>query len=89
MDNQPSVSKNHAITIDNRSRAQATGIEEVLSYGTDELCLLSSLGTITVRGKDLKIAKFNTADGTISFTGSVDSIAYDKKKEPLLKRIFK
>lgn len=42
-----------------------------------------------MRGKDLKIAKFNTADGTISFTGSVDSIAYDKKKEPILKRIFK
>ncbi|MFR6641319.1 MAG: YabP/YqfC family sporulation protein [Christensenellales bacterium] len=41
---------------------------------------MSSLGTITVRGKDLKIAKFNTSDGTISFSGTVDSVVYDKKK---------
>ena len=89
MENQPLTPKNHTLTLDSRSRVQATGIEEVLSYGTDELCLLSSLGTVTVRGKDLKIAKFNTADGTISFSGTVDSIVYDKKKEPLFKRIFK
>lgn len=89
MENQSGSPKNHALTLDSRSRAQATGIEEVLSYGTDELCLLSSLGTITVRGKDLKIAKFNTSDGTISFSGTVDSVVYDKKKEPFFRRIFK
>lgn len=89
MENQSATAKNHTVTLDNRAHAQATGIEEVLGYGADELCLRSSLGTITVRGKDLKINKFNAADGTISFSGTVDSITYDKKKEPILKRIFK
>lgn len=88
MDNQ-TVKKRHGLTVENRQKGAMTGVDEVLSYGDDELCLLTSEGRLTVTGKELKIIKFNTEDGSLSFSGNVSGIKYEEKKPPLLKRIFK
>ena len=88
MENQ-TLKKRHALTIDCRNKGSLTGVEEVLSYGDDELCLFTSEGRLTVTGKELKIVKFNTEDGSLNFTGKVNAFKYEEKKPPLLKRIFK
>lgn len=83
------VKKRHAVNLDCRTKGNMTGVEEVLSYGDDELCLMTSEGRLTVAGKELRIIKFNTEDGSLSFTGKVNAVKYEEKKPPLLKRIFK
>ena len=81
--------KNHFINIDNRSRGEVGAVSEVLSFSDTELCLATSLGRLTVVGKQLKIVGFLSDQGKLTFCGSVNSIRYDEKKLPLLKRIFK
>lgn len=81
--------KLHSFSVQNREKASLCGIEKVLSYGDDEICVLSSCGRITVSGKSLKIEKFDETEGTLCFSGSVDCIKYSTAKQPLLKRIFK
>ncbi|MFR5062418.1 MAG: YabP/YqfC family sporulation protein [Christensenellales bacterium] len=88
MENQP-VKKRHSFTLDSRSKGTMNGVEEVLSYGDDELCLGTSEGRLTVIGKGLKIEKYNTEDGSLTFSGRVNSLRYDEKKPPLYKRLFK
>lgn len=81
--------KNHSLTVDNRSRGEVSAVDEVLSFGENELCLSTSLGRLTVVGKDLKIVNFLSDQGKLTFSGSVSSVRYDEKKPPLIKRIFK
>ena len=83
------LTKNHFINIDNRSRGEVGAVSEVLSFGENELCLATALGKLTICGKQLKIVNFLSEQGKLTFCGSVNSIRYDEKKPPLLKRIFK
>lgn len=88
MENE-TVKKRHTLTLENRAKGSMTGVSEVLSYGEDELCLNTGEGLLTLTGKQLKIIKYNTEDGSLAFSGNVDSVRYNVKKPPLLKRIFK
>lgn len=88
MDNQ-TPKKRHTVTLESRCKGNLGGVEEVLSYGDDELCLNTGEGLLTITGKELKIVKYNTEDGSLVFTGQVNAFRYDVKKPPLLKRIFK
>ena len=80
---------NQTLTLENRLKCAMTGIKEVLSYSPAEITLDSSKGRIAITGSDLKITKYNEADGALSLTGKVNSIRYDEKKPPLIRRIFK
>ena len=88
-----SVSKekvlNHGVNIDNRSKGSVTGVIKVLSVCPTTIALSTSYGELEITGKDLKINNFNQADHSFLFEGNVDSVCYQKKKEPLLKRLFK
>ena len=79
----------HSISVENRESTTMRGIEKVTSYSSEEICVTSSCGKITVLGKDLKIEKFDDAEGFLSFLGTVDCIRYSTSKPPLLKRLFK
>lgn len=81
--------KRHSFTVDGREKGSVEGVNEVLSYGENELCLDTSEGLLTIGGKDLRIVRFNVEGGSLAFTGAVNAIKYDAKKPPLLKRIFK
>lgn len=88
MENE-TIKKRHSLTLENRAKGSMTGISEVLSYGENELCLNTSEGLLTLTGKQLKIIKYNTEDGSLAFSGSVDAVKYNAKKPPIIKRIFK
>ena len=79
----------HTVTLEECKKATLTGVSEVLSYGEDELCIATSQGNLTVKGKNLKIIRFNTEEGALSFGGEVSLIKYASAKTPLLKRLFK
>ena len=81
--------KLHSLSLTSRKKCDMQGVNKVLSYGENELCLLSSDGKVTITGKDLKIESFNETEGFLSFSGEVDAIKYATTKPPLLKRIFK
>ena len=83
------TNKIHTFTTTNRSRGEITSVIEVLSFSDDELCLSTNLGRLTIVGKDLKIVNFLSEQGKLNFCGTVNSVRYDEKKPPLLKRIFK
>ena len=44
---------------------------------------------MTVSGADLKLERYDEAEGMLTFSGSVGAIKYTGAKVPLLKRLFK
>lgn len=81
--------KPHELHLNGRSSGSLTGIEKVVSSNAETLNLISGCGALVIGGTNLKILRFNAADGTLEFTGEVNSVKYAAKKQPLLKRLFK
>ena len=82
-------SKQHAVNLTDRNNGSVSGVEKVLSVSPELISVSTSLGDMTVGGKNLEVNSFSEKDGALSFTGNVDEIRYVRKKEPLLKRLFK
>lgn len=79
----------HSITVTDRKKLSMTGVSKVDGATETEISLTTCLGRLIITGSELKIAKFDDADGNLSITGNVDALKYTGAKVPLLKRIFK
>jgi sporulation protein YabP len=65
---------------------ELTGIEEVESFGEEQITLRTELGMIAVDGHGLKIESFSTENGELIIVGEFDSFYYYGKKESGEKR---
>ncbi len=81
--------KNHSITLENRSTLSLSGVSEVIKAENSEVLVNTACGRLSVTGKDIKIKRFNESDGSLSLLGEVSSLKYESEKIPLLKRIFR
>ena len=73
---------------------ELTGIDEVESFGEEQITLKTELGMIAVDGHSLRIESFSTENGELTIVGEFDSFYYYGKKETggrrgLFGRIFK
>lgn len=71
-----------------RKRMDLTGIEEVETFTEDQIILESSLGMISIEGKNLKIESFSTENGQLKIIGEIDSFFYYNKKSSEEKQSF-
>ena len=72
-----------------RKKAPLPGVTKVDGSSDNELALTTCLGRLVITGSELKITKFDDADGNLAFTGNIDGVKYTQAKQSLLKRIFK
>lgn len=79
----------HGINMSDRKKASLTGVVRVDSSNETEISLTTCMGRLIITGSELKIVKFDDADGNLSFCGNIDCMKYAQAKVPLLKRIFK
>lgn len=71
-----------------RKRMDLTGIDEVETFTEDQIILESSLGMISIEGKNLKIESFSTENGQLKIIGEIDSFFYYNKKSSEEKQSF-
>lgn len=79
----------HSVNMSDRKKAAMTGVAKVDGATDTEIVLTTALGKLTVTGSELKIAKFDDADGNLTLTGNIDALKYAVNRPPLIKRIFK
>ncbi len=83
---------NHTVKFANRKDGFVSGVNEVISFDTDEVKVDTDMGIITIRGSGLHLKRLNLEKGEIDIEGNVESFVYDnvtkKKTESLLKRLF-
>ena len=89
------ISKAHKLMMLNRKSMEITGVEDVISFDTKEVLLETTMGILTIKGEDLKVNRLSIEKGELEIEGTVDSMeyceisSYKRKKESMLKRMFK
>lgn len=86
--------KRSNLTLENRKKLVLSGVVEVISFDDRSIILDTTLGTLTVRGQDLKMNKLDVQNGDIIILGQVNSCIYTtteskKDKESIIARLFR
>lgn len=82
------------LSLESRKKLTLTGVVEVLSFDEEKILLNTVLGNLVIKGEGLKMNKLDVQNGDVVIAGRVSSMIYSgkekvKRKESLLKRIFK
>ena len=79
------------VCIYDRTRAELTGISDVVGFTDSSVAATCKSGNISVEGKSLKIETFDSATGKLIISGTVNGLFYyggaatDEKKK---RRLF-
>lgn len=87
--------KAHKILMDNRKKAEITGVNQVVSFDLEEVLLETDQGMVNIKGSDLHVNRLSVEKGEVDIDGKIDQItyselsAYSKKGESFISRMFK
>jgi sporulation protein YabP len=83
----------HNIVMENRSKLNISGVNEVDSFDEKTIVLYTVQGMLTICGEDMHISKLNVENGDVAVEGEIWSLEYSdkdvKKVRGFLSRIFK
>ena len=68
----------HRLTLDARSRLSMTGVTAVESFDEGTVVLVTTRGTLIVRGTGLHLQMLSLEGGQVSVDGRVDSLTYEE-----------
>lgn len=86
--------KRSNLMLENRKKLTINGVIEVISFNENQILLNTDVGTMIVKGQELKMNKLDVQNGDVIITGKVDSFVYtnDKskaKKDSIISRLFR
>lgn len=70
----------HKLTLNERSHLSMTGVTEVVGFDDETVILHTALGTLTVRGENLKLRTLSPEGGQVAVEGTVDALFYEEPK---------
>ncbi|MBU3190864.1 sporulation protein YabP [Clostridium bowmanii] len=82
------------LMLENRKKLTINGVIEVINFNENQILLNTDVGTMIVKGKELKMNKLDVQNGDVIITGKVDAFVYtsDKskvKKDSIISRLFR
>lgn len=82
--------KPHILSMDDRCKMTVTGVEDVESFDENEINLLTSRGSMSVRGSGLHIGKINLDQGELKVEGLINELVYEEASpsESVWSRLF-
>lgn len=83
------IKRTHSITVQSRSRTLVTGVDKVIDSSPKLVDMVTSDGSLSVRGDGLHILAFSSESGELTLEGHIDRMEYCSGKKPLIGRIFK
>jgi sporulation protein YabP len=86
--------KKSNLMLENRKKLTINGVIEVINFNESQILLNTDLGTMVIRGQELRMNKLDVQNGDVLITGKVDSFVYtnDKskvKKDSIVSRLFR
>ena len=86
----------HKLELRARNKESITGVSDVLCFDEEEIRLVTELGILSVKGKELHVTRLDLEKQEVDIAGKVDSLIYDRArgesvqgKEGMIKRFFK
>lgn len=72
--------KEHSIALINRQSLSLEGVQHVDNFDDDTIVLSTTMGSLTVRGHNLRIQTLDLDQGHFIAVGEFDAIQYGRKK---------
>ena len=72
----------HKLTLSERNVLTMTGASEVISFDDSAVILRTSLGNLTVQGKELKLKTLMPEGGQVTVTGRISAVSYEEPRAP-------
>ena len=86
------TSKPHQLMWKNRKQGSVTGVTDVISFDESVILLETTLGMLTLKGKELHISRLSLETGEVDMEGTIDSMVYSgngpARRGSLIKRMF-
>jgi len=73
------VEAKHSVLIDGRAGMAIEGVEDVISFGENEVILKTVMGELRIAGANMRVSKFDTSCGNFALEGKIDMIEYGAK----------
>lgn len=88
---QETTNTPHSLTLDNRNVLSLTGIKDVSGFDEQTVNLLTSFGTLIVKGEQLHISKLSLDSGEVIIDGKLNSLQYlgDMRQKGFISKIFR
>ena len=85
MNEQP---KQHDILIKSRGMVEICGVESVISFDDESVCLESTLGELIIEGEDLSVGTLDTDRGIVKLSGKINGVYYNTSSPKPQKGFF-
>ena len=79
MDTQPQLP--HKLTLNERRQLTMTGVTDVVSFDETAVVLHTSLGTLLIQGRDLKLKTLSLDGGQVAVDGIVTALRYEEPRQ--------
>ncbi len=76
---QQQTAKTHGISLEDRTRLNVTGVEDVESFDENVIVMNTACGDLIVRGSGLHIGRISLDIGQLSVEGSISELSYEDK----------
>ncbi len=79
----------HKLTLSDRRELSLTGVTEVISFDENAVALKTSMGLLTIHGRDLQLKNLSLDGGQVAVEGTVSAFIYEEpRKGGTLRRLF-
>ncbi len=70
----------HELTMKERGQLTMTGVTEVVSFDETAVLLRTTLGTLTVQGRDLQLKTLSLDGGRVAVDGTISALVYEEPR---------
>ena len=80
----------HSLQLEGREKLTLSGVEDVAGFDENLVVLTTSLGELSIRGKQLHIERIDLDSGALELRGQVQEMSYEEtaRSGGLLARLF-
>lgn len=78
----------HKLSLNERRALTMTGVTEVVSFEEQAVVLNTSLGTLLVQGKELKLRTLSLEGGQVAVEGEISALIYEEPRLSFWRRFL-
>ena len=78
----------HDIIMRSRARMEISGVQNVISFDEESVCLETVMGEMMIEGENLRVSSLDTDRGNILLDGKVNSLYYNTQNGESKKSFF-
>lgn len=77
MPNETNHAVPHELKLENRTRLQLSGVQEIESFDEASVVLQTSQGLLVIRGEGLHLRTLSIDGGQVAVTGTIHCLSYE------------